>query len=376
MLWDNIVGQTELIDQLKATIKDGRISHAQLFIAPEGVGALPLAIAYAQHILCPDSTASCTQKVVHLQHPDLHFSYPYNKVSASDGQHPVATKYIGLWRNFVLENSYGNYSDWMKFLGIEKKQGIINVHEANDIIKRLTLNSYEGGYKVMIIWHADLMNEDAANKLLKVIEEPPQRTIFILIAEKQDAILPTILSRCQVVNIPHLTDAAVEKYLVEQENIPRELAKQFAFMAQGNLRVAKQLATEDHSLYDTYFVSMVRLAFLAKKKLSALREIILWANEISLWSRDEQKNFLIHSSEIYRQALLKNYQADEISYLQVKSDSFKWAGFFPYINSRNIEDILTELNEAAYHIERNGNAKIIFFDMAVKLTRFIHRVER
>lgn len=371
MLWDQIIGQTEIKTKLQESAKEGRISHAQLFIGPEGSGALPLAMAYAEQVLCGTDNANCSLKMKNLQHPDLHFSYPFNK--ANDEKDPVAKNYLNAWREFVLENPYGNYSDWMKHLGIEKKQGIINVKEAEQIVKALSLNSYEGGYKIMIIWHAELMNTEAANKLLKIIEEPPQKTLFILISENEDQILPTILSRCQVVKIPRLTDVDVENYLVQQHHIEASKAKQIAFMSQGNLRLAKNHLNDDDGLFDSYFVSWVRNAFMAAKKPAVLKDLIKWSNEIAAWSRDEQKNFLMFCSEVFRQALLRNYQVNEVTYMQIKSEGFKWDGFSTYIHGANIEDILTEINEAAYHIERNGNAKIILFDLSIKLTRYLHR---
>lgn len=371
MLWDNIIGQTEIIQKLRESIDEGRVSHAQLFIGPEGSGALPLAIAYAQQVLCGINNANCLLKVKNLQHPDLHFSYPFNK--ANDEKDPVAKNYLNQWREFVTENPYGNYSDWMKHLGIEKKQGIINVKESEEIVKSLSLNSYEGGYKIMIIWHADMMNTEAANKLLKIIEEPPQKTLFILTAEREDSILPTILSRCQTVKIPRLRDADIEQYLVQKHQVEPNRAQQIAFMAQGNLRVAVQQLGEEDAVFDRYFVSWVRNAFLAAKKPAVLKDLIKWSNDIAAWSRDEQKNFLTYCSEVFRQALLRNYQVDEVAYLQIKSEGFKWDGFSGFIHGDNILDILNEINEAAYHIERNGNAKIILFDLSIKLTRYLHR---
>ena len=371
MLWENVIGQNELKTKLQNSISEGRISHAQLLIGPEGSGALSIALAYAQQVLCGFDNTNCNLKIQNLQHPDLHFSYPFNKVG--DEKDGVAKNYLNQWREFVLQNPYANYSDWMKHLGIEKKQGIINVRESEEIVKSLSLNSYEGGYKVMIIWHAELMNTEAANKLLKIIEEPPQKTLFLLISEREDLILPTILSRCQVVKVPRLTDQEVVNYLISNENLDQAKAQQIAFLAQGNLRSAMHNLQEDDGLFDSYFVSWVRNAFMAAKKPAVLKDLIKWSNDIASWSRDEQKNFLMFCSEVFRQALLRNYQVNEITYMQIKSEGFKWDGFSTYIHGANIEGILEEINEAAYHIERNGNAKIVLFDLSIKLTRYLHK---
>lgn len=371
MLWDNIVGQTEIKNKLRQSIQDGRISHAQLFVGPEGSGALAMAIAYAQEVLCGTTTSNCHVKVNSLQHPDLHFSYPF---SATDKvKKPVAKLLLNEWRSFVQENIYGNLSDWMKHLGIEKKQGAINVDEADEIVKKLALNSYEGGYKIMIIWLPELMNTAAANKLLKIIEEPPQKTLFLLVAEREDQILPTITSRCQLVKIPRIETEAIEDYFIKKENYGQEKAKHLAFLAQGNLREAFSLIHNSNHIFDSYFVTWVRKAFMAAKTPVVLKDLINWSNEISTWSRDEQKNFLNYCSEIFRQALLKTYQVPDLVNVQIQVEGFKWEGFAQFIHGANIEEILEEINEASFHIERNGNAKFILFDLSIKLTRLLHR---
>lgn len=371
MLWENIVGQTEIKTKLKQSIKDGRISHAQLFAGPEGSGALALAMAYAQQVLCGETENNCHIKVNNLQHPDLHFSFPF---SATDSvKKPIAKLLMNQWRSFVQENIYGNVNDWMKHLGIEKKQGAINVDEADEIVKTLALNSYEGGYKIMIIWMPELMNTAAANKLLKIIEEPPQKTLFLLVCEREDLLLPTITSRCQLVKIPKIENQEIENFLIQKENFGQEKAKHLAFLSNGNLRDAFALMQNSNKVFDSYFVTWVRKAFMAAKTPVVLKDLIDWSNEISTWSRDEQKNFLNYCSEIFRQALLKTYQAHELVNVQIQVEGFKWEGFAQFIHGANIEEILEEINEASYHIERNGNAKFILLDLSIKLTRLLHR---
>ena len=371
MLWDNIVGQTEIKTKLKQSIKDGRISHAQLFAGPEGSGALALAMAYAQEVLCGETENNCHIKVNNLQHPDLHFSFPF---SATDSvKKPIAKLLMNQWRNFVQQNIYGNVNDWMKHLGIEKKQGAINVDEADEIVKTLALNSYEGGYKIMIIWMPELMNTAASNKLLKIIEEPPKKTLFLLVCEREDLLLPTITSRCQLVKIPKIENQEIENFLIQKENFGQEKAKHLAFLSNGNLRDAFALMQNSNKVFDSYFVTWVRKAFMAAKTPVVLKDLIDWSNEISTWSRDEQKNFLNYCSEIFRQALLKTYQAHDLVNVQIQVEGFKWEGFAQFIHGANIEEILEEINEASYHIERNGNAKFILLDLSIKLTRLLHR---
>ena len=371
MLWDNIVGQSEIKSKLRQSIKDGRISHAQLFSGPEGSGALALALAYAQEVLCGENENNCHIKVKNLQHPDLHFSFPFS--ATEKVKKPVSKLLLNEWRTFVQENSYGNLNDWMKFLGIEKKQGSINVDEADEIVKTLALNSYEGGYKIMIIWLPELMNIAASNKLLKILEEPPQKTLFLLVTEREDLILPTIISRCQLVKIPKIENEAIEDFLIKKENYGAEKAKHIAFLSNGNLHEAFSLINNSSHIFDSFFVTWVRKAFMAAKTPVVLKDLIDWSNEISTWSRDEQKNFLAYCTEIFRQALLQSYQVNDLVNVQIQVEGFKWQGFAQFIHGANIEDILEELNEASFHIERNGNAKFILLDLSIKLTRLLHR---
>ncbi|MDM1552320.1 MULTISPECIES: ATP-binding protein [Empedobacter] len=371
MLWENVIGQQEIKNKLQQSIKDGRISHAQLFSGPEGSGTLALAIAYAREVLCGLNNEQCNLKVDKLQHPDLHFSFPYSATESV--KKPLAKYLLNDWRSFVDENVYGNLTDWMSHLGIEKKQGVIPVDEADEIVKTLALNSYEGGYKIMIIWQAEEMTTAAANKLLKIIEEPPQKTLFLLVTEREDLILQTITSRCQLVKIPRLSQSDVKNYLVEKKNINPKKAQHIAFLSQGNVREALHQLNDDEHLFDKYFVTWVRKAFMAAKTPTVLKDLIDWSNQIASWSRSEQKDFLNYCSEIFRQALLKTYQSDDLVFLQINAEGFKWQGFAPFIHGANIEDILNEINEASYHIERNGNSKIILLDLSIKLTRYLHR---
>lgn len=372
MLWEKIAGQENIKQKLKESVAEGRISHAQLFAGKEGSGALSLAIAYAGEILAKEKGEAALAKVHSLQHPDLHFSYP---VAATDSvkDKPVSSQFLREWREFYLKNPYGNIFDWLQFLGIEKKQGNISVHEAQEIVKSLSLNSYEGGYKIMIIWLPELMNNAAANKLLKIIEEPPQKTVFLLVSEREDLLLPTISSRCQLVKINRLTDSEIADYLVRNKNLGEMEARRVALSANGNLREALNNLESGNSEFEAYFVQWVRNAFMAAKNPNVLKNLVEWANELSGWSREQQKQFLNYCSEVFRQALLQNYQAGDLVFLRLDKDGFNWGKFSPYIHGANIEDILNEINESSYHIERNANAKIVLLDLSIKLTRHLHK---
>lgn len=372
MLWDEIAGQVEIKQKLKNSVEEGRVSHAQLFVGQEGSGALPMAIAYAGEVLAKEKGESAWSKVKSFQHPDLHFSFP---VASTDSvkDKPVSSNFMREWREFLLENSYANIFDWLQFLGIEKKQGNISVHESQEIIKKLSLNSYEGGYKIMIIWLPEYMNNSAANKLLKIIEEPPQKTVFLLVSEREDLLLPTITSRCQLVKLNRLSDDEIAQYLVQQKNIPESEAQRLAILANGNLREALLNLSEESSEFESYFVQWVRNAFMAAKTPTVLKNLVEWSQEISGWSRERQKHFLQYCSEVFRQALLKNYQSNELVYMNLGVDGFNWDKFAPFIHGANIEDILHEISTTSYHIERNANAKIVFLDLSIKLTRYLHK---
>lgn len=372
MLWEKIAGQEKIKQKLKDSVAEGRISHAQLFSGENGWGALSLAIAYAGEILASEKGENVWQKLESLQHPDVHFSFP---AAANDSvkKDPTSKQFTKEWREFLLENPYGSVFDWLQFLGIEKKQGIINVHEAQEIVKSLSLNSYEGSYKIMIIWMPELMNVSAANKLLKIIEEPPQKTVFLLVSEREDLLLPTITSRCQLVKINRLTDEEIANYLIQNKGLTENQAYRIALSANGNLHDALHTLESVNSEFETYFVQWVRNAFMAAKTPSVLKNLVSWSHEISSWSREQQKQFLAYCTEIFRQALLKNYQADSLVYLNLSADGFNWDKFAPFIHGANIEDILDELNQAAYHIERNANAKIVLLDLSIRLTRNLHK---
>lgn len=380
MLFSEILGQAHIKKHLVYSADHGRIPHAQLFIGPEGSGTLPLAIAYAQYILCANNdgenntgNSSCNMKFNNLSHPDLHFAFPVagtNKVK----QHPVSNHFLEEWRTFVKEQPYGNLFDWYQLLGIENKQGQIGVDEAQDIVKSLSLKAYEGGYKVMIIWMADKMNIAASNKLLKLIEEPPHKTLFLLIAEDEEQIIQTIKSRCQILHFPPLAEQDIVTAL-EHRGIEINEAVRIAHQANGNFNKAIDLVNKDSEdlVFERWFIAWVRSAFKAKGNKKVIHDLISWSEEVAKTGRETQKKFLNYCLDVFRQALLLNYKADELVYMEMTNDGFKLEKFAPFVHGNNIMEISKEIQDAAYHIERNGNAKIIFTDLSIKLTRLLHK---
>lgn len=380
MLFSDVLGLSHIKNHLVKSADEKRIAHAQLFVGPEGSGTLPMALAYAQYVLCSNlngenatGDASCNLKCNELSHPDLHFAFPVansDKVKA----HAVSDYYLAEWRTFLKEQPYGNLFDWYRILGIEKKQGQIGVDEAQDIVKKLSLKSYEGGWKVMLIWMAEKMNSSAANKLLKLIEEPPKQTLFILIAEEEELIMQTIRSRCQTLHFPPLSESVISQALqIKGLNVAD--AGKIAQEANGNFNLALDLMNCDSEdlVFEKWFVQWVRSAFKAKGNKAAIHDLILWSDELSKTGRETQKKFLYYTLNMIRQAMLLNYSAEQLAVTRIHMEGFQMAKFAPFVHENNVVAIISELETAFYHIERNGNAKIIFTDLSIKLTRLLHK---
>lgn len=380
MLFSEILGQEHIKNHLTKSADYGRVPHAQLFVGPEGSGTLPMAIAYAQYLLCKNSdgentsgTDSCNLKFKNLSHPDLHFVFPV-AITEKIKSHPVSSHFMEEWRLLIERQPYGNLFDWYRILGIENKQGQIGVDEAQDIVKTLSLKSYEGGYKVMLIWMAEKMNTSASNKLLKLIEEPPNQTVFILIAEDEEQIINTIKSRCQVLQFPPLAEDVIKNAVIHNYQIPEADAIKIAHQANGNYNKACDLVYSDSedTQFEEWFVFWIRSAFKAKGNKSAIHDLISWSETIAKTGRETQKQFLNFCLDFFRQALLINYKAEQLVFMETKT-SFKLENFAPYVHGNNIMEISNELQDAIYHIERNGNPKIILTDLSIKLTRLLHK---
>lgn len=380
MFFNQILGLSHIKNHLILSADAGRIPHAQLFVGPEGCGTLVLALAYAQYILCGNKDGenhlgdeACNLKCNSLLHPDMHFAFP---VSNSDKikRRAVSNHYLEEWRQFVKEQPYGNLFDWYRLIGIEKKQGQIGVDEAHEIVKKLSLKSYEGGHKIMIIWMAEKMNTPAANKLLKLIEEPPDKTIIILVTEDEEQILQTIRSRCQILHFPPLAEDSIAAALIEK-GLLREEAMRLAHEANGNFNKALDLMNKDSEelIFEKWFVQWMRSAFKAKGNKAAVHELILWSEEVAKTGRETQKNFLKYGLSVMRQAMLINYKAEDLAYMKIHVDGFQLEKFAPFVHENNIEGIVNEMEEAIYHVERNGNSKLIFTDLSIRLTRLLHK---
>ncbi|WP_347373620.1 DNA polymerase III subunit delta' [Aequorivita sp. Q41] len=383
MDFSEVIGQEHIKSHLLTTVKNGRIPHAQLFSGVNGSGLLPMAIAYASQLLCSQYEVgspeynSCKNKVLKLAHPDLHFVYPVNTSDAIK-KNAISDNYAEAWRNFVFNNPYASLFEWLQSIGIEKKQGNISKYEAENISKKLALKAFEGGYKVLIMWMADSMNGECANKILKLVEEPSDKTVLILLTEKEEQIITTIRSRCQQLTFPLLSETDIAEKLIKKLEINENLALLTARRSQGDFNKALQLLEEtgDEEIFEKWFISWVRTAFRAKGNKGAITNLLAWSDELASQGRETQKKFLFYCIEIFRQALLKNYKADSLLFFEAKDKSFSLLKFAPFVHQNNIFEITKVIEDASYHIERNGNAKIIFTDLSIKLTRLIHKSEQ
>ena len=374
MNFSQIPGQEEVKSKLLRSVREERVSHAQLFAGPEGSGGMALALAYARYISCEnrsdsDSCGVCKSCVKYdkLIHPDLHFVFPV--IKGKKATDPVSDNYIEEWREFVKKSPFITLNGWMEFIDVGNAQPMIFASEAAEIIKKLSLKTFESDFKIMIIWLPEKMHQATSNKLLKMIEEPPEKTLFLLVSPEPDKVIPTILSRCQLVKIPSFPVADLEKYLVEKSGLTRERASDIARVSNGNLNRALELSdNEESSLADLErFKSLMRLAW--KRDILSL---IAWSEEIALTGREAQKNFISFSLRLLRENLMLSLGQikNSIVYLTGQEADFS-SKFHPTINQNNIYRLNDELNLAYSHIESNGNAKIIFLDLALKVTRLI-----
>jgi DNA polymerase-3 subunit delta' len=381
MQFSEIIGHEHIKNHLQKSAEQGRVPHAQLFVGPEGTGTLAMAIAYAQYLICGNvggenvgENAACNLKFGHFSHPDLHFVFP--TVTTEDVKsHPKSADFMTEWRSFLTENVYGSLFDWYKMLGVKNKQGEIRVDDAQEILKSLSLKSMEGGYKVLIVWMADKLNLSASNKLLKFLEEPTDKTVFLLITENEGDIIQTIRSRCQALHFNGLAEGEIAKWLVDKQQVEEKLSMKIAHLSQGNYCRALHILHEDGDDYpfEQWFIAWVRAAFRAKGNAAAIHDLIVWSETIAGIGREAQKKFLNYCIDVFRQGMLLNYEAKSLVYFEPNDEKFKLENFAPFVNNSNIQDIFNELSDAIYHIERNGNAKLILTDLSIKLTRLLHK---
>ncbi len=369
MYFRDVIGQSDVKQYLAENVRQGIVPHATMIYGPEGVGKLPLAVAYARYLNCGnrttnDSCGECPscQKFDKLVHPDLHFVFPVVKSKVSDD-------YLPQWREFFSLNTYFNLNQWLNYINAENAQGVIYSKESDDIIRKLNLKVYEAQYKIMIIWLPEKMHESCANKLLKMIEEPPGDTVFLLISEDRENVLQTIWSRCQPLNIRSI--GKEEMVSVIQRNFEKDLseANSIAHIANGSYTKAVDMI---HSSEDTRFLFELFVSMMRSSVLGNIKTIKNSANEIAGIGREKQKSFLLYSMRMFREYFVNNLDEPEIVYMNNYEKEFG-ERFSPYINEKNIEEFVNEFSLAYRQIVQNGNARIIFLDLCLKATMLLRK---
>ena len=377
MNFSQIPGQKEVLARLIRSVKEERVSHAQIFTGPEGCGSLAIALAYAKYISCEERTGkdSCGKcrscvKYEKMIHPDLHFVFPVIRKDKKDTE-PVSDSFIESWREFAGKSPYFTLNGWLNSIEVGNAQGLIFSSEAAEIIKKLNLKTFESDFKIMIIWLPEKMHPSAANKLLKLIEEPPEKTIFLLVSDEPDKVIPTILSRCQLIRLPGFSNDEITGYLTGSLKADNQKAVEIARVVNGNIIKAIELSeNEDPSSRNlSLFKNLMRFAW--KRDIISL---ISWSEDISATGREAQKNFLTYSLRILRENLMLtlDQQKNKLVFLAGEEASFS-GNFHPFINNENIYNLTDEINLAFSHVEANGNSKIIFLDLALRVTRLINR---
>ena len=378
MRFSDIIGQEELKSHLTDSIDKGRISHAQLFAGIAGAGTLPLAIAYAQYLNCPnrkdgDSCGVCPscQQIAQSAHPDVHFIYPVNKQGKKSGEVVLSAEFLPQWREIMSQSGgYFTRQEWYDKLDLGKTlQGMISAKEADEIIRRLSFKSFQSQYKVVIIWQAETMNEEAANKILKILEEPWENTVFLLVAERGDLLLKTILSRTQETSVPRLK---VED-LVSLSGASEQERRNMARLAAGDvIQMRRMVRGEGDELREECFDLFCRLMRLSYNDKHL--ELLDWADEVAQLSREQQRQMLTHSARLLREAYMLHAGLGRISYLWGEEAKF-CNNFAPFIGNQNIEILISEIESAMRQINQNGNARIVFTHFALAVSKQINRLK-
>ncbi|MGZ3873906.1 MAG: DNA polymerase III subunit [Mucilaginibacter sp.] len=367
MQFKQIVGQYAIKQRLINSVKENRVSHAQLFLGPGGSGSLPLAVAYAQYLSCEsrledDSCGECAscRKYQKLMHPDLHFSYPFFAKHKDD----TAITFIEQWREAFTANPYLSLDTWRSYLDAENKQANINIAECHQIIKKLSFKPFESAYKILILWLPEYLDKEG-NALLKIIEEPQPNTLFILVAQNQDQILNTILSRTQLIKIPALAFNDIKTHLTAQQNQTENSATEIAYLSNGSLTEAFAMLQYDNKGYHEQFVQWLRLCF-ANKGL----EIMGFVDQAAKMGRENQKNFLRYGINFMRECCLLLSGAGSLVHLPA-NELETAQKMTAVMNIPMAQAIVAELEKAHYHVERNGNPKILFLDVSLQIIKIL-----
>ncbi len=372
MQFKDVIGQAAVKQRLIQSVGEDRIPHAQLLVGPPGNGKLALALAFAQYINCHnkqdhDSCGVCSscRKYARLIHPDLHFVVPVIKTEKF--KEATTDDYIEKWRSYFLENPYPTFEKWMGLIAEENKQGSIYVHEASALLSKLSRKSYEADFKVSIVWLAEKMNADCANKILKVLEEPPANTVFLLIAEAEEKMLSTIRSRCQFIRVPKIADHDLEAALVNHPLLGNSNPATVARLSRGNYYMALEIMQEDETRAFNHqqFARMMRSGYTRK-----LEELLSWSEEMAVIGRVRQMGFLKYCGEFLRENFLLNLKEPDLVYMDETENAFSLK-FSPFINEKNVLQLFAEFEKAYRDIAMNGNVRLVFTDLSIKISKLI-----
>ena len=360
MTFNDAIGQEECKERLLQMTREGRLPHAIMLCGPQGVGKKALAIAFASYLLGEDNAM-----VKRLEHPDLHFTYPTIKLPSMSSDHkPVSDDFAHEWHDLLTTaGPYFTMDEWMTAMGGENQQAVITAGESEDLVRKLSLKSSQGGYKVSIIWLPERMNIECANKLLKLIEEPPQQTVFLMVSEEPDQLLETIRSRVQRIDVKKLPAETICQALVERRSISEEQAQRISRLANGSWLQALQelqVGTENEQFLDLY-ISLMRLAYQRK-----IRDLRKWSETLSTFGREKQKRFLQYFLRMTRECFIYNFKESELVYMTEEEEKFA-QNFARFVNEANILSLYELTNRAIRDIGQNANAKIVFFDFALQI---------
>lgn len=382
MRFKDIIGHDEIKRHLCETVRNGRVSHAMLFTGAEGVGALPLALAYAQYVNCrhrtdEDSCGECPEcyRMERMEHPDCHYIYPVNVskeavVTGRADEKPRSEQFVHLWRRAVPQTGgYLTEQEWYAELGIENQQGIINKNDANELVRQMGFKSFEGGYKTVVVWLPERLHEAAANTLLKLVEEPPERTLFLFVSAEPERIIATIRSRTQIVALPGVPDEVIARELAARLGVAPERASRVAHLAQGSwgaaLRMTQGGANTAAAEHQDRFIRLMRLCY--QEKYLGLFD---WAEEMAPLGREAQKQFCTAALGIVRECYLTGIGLARIAYADPAREQF-CRNFAPYVSHITVEAFVAEFERLLAHIRQNGNPRILFTHFAMSVCKII-----
>jgi DNA polymerase-3 subunit delta' len=372
--FQQVIAQQSVKEHLLQMVRENQLPHALMFCGPQGAGKLPLALAFARYLLCTepvdgDACGECAgcRMLDNWAHPDLHFSFPVYKGKSSD--HPVSDNYLSEWRSQLLENPYFDTEIWLNDIKAENQQITFYVQESDALQRKLALKSSQGGRKVVLMWLPEKMSQEVANKLLKLIEEPPLHTYFLLVSEDPEMVLGTIQSRVQRINVPALSEEEIAHALTSLHAVPEELARNIAHISRGNYTEAlkRLMAGNEQQQFFELFVQLMRSSYSRN-----LKELQAWTQNVKELGRERQKRMLEYFQRLLRENFMYNFRQEDMSYMTKEEEQFSQR-FAPFINEINVIGIMDELSDAQRDIEQNVNAQMVFFDFALKMIILLKR---